>query len=421
MKRLLIIIVFFIIGLSFNTEASTPRYDAQFGFFYSSLSPYGTWIEIDYGVTVWRPTIIKRGWIPYRHGRWIWTVDGWYWDSYEPFGYITFHYGRWYYDDYYGWIWIPDYEWAPAWVEWRYDNYYIGWAPLPPYAEFSISIGIHYTYDYYVPYHHWHFVKYNHFCDPYVYNYYVAPQYKYRIHSRTKYRTNYGYSDGRVVNRGVDINYVKERTGQDIRVRKIERISDPNEYERYRNNNNSRGSNDVVRTFVASREQISKDSGRNIRIEKFERRSSLETSKIRIGDRGIKDRNDEIRESNNNGTRIKKEEIIIRNGEGTTREMKKDIEKKNIPERSKNFGSGSRENNNTDNNVLKNRDVKRETKKETNRSFNSPKNNTENKQEVKREVKRETVKENRAPQKRNEARSDNKRNENRNNSERKRR
>jgi hypothetical protein len=64
-------------------------------------------------------------------------------------------------DDYYGWIWIPDYEWAPAWVEWRYDDAYIGWAPLPPYAVFSIHIGIHYTYDYYVPYRHWHYVNYN--------------------------------------------------------------------------------------------------------------------------------------------------------------------------------------------------------------------------------------------------------------------
>ncbi len=59
------------------------------------------------------------------------------------------------YDDYYGWLWYPDYEWAPAWVEWRYDNNYIGWAPLHPYAVFSVSVGIYFTNTYYTPYYHW--------------------------------------------------------------------------------------------------------------------------------------------------------------------------------------------------------------------------------------------------------------------------
>ena len=475
MKKLLIAIVFFVTGLSFNTEANTPRHDVQFGFFYSSLSPYGTWVEIDYGMVVWRPTIIQRGWIPYRQGRWIWTDDGWYWDSYEPFGYITYHYGRWYYDDYYGWIWVPDYDWAPAWVEWRYDDYYIGWAPLPPYAEFSISIGINYTHDYYVPYNHWHFVKYNHFCDPYVYNYYVAPKYKYRIHSRTKYRTNYDYHDGRVVNRGVDIDYVRKRTGQDIREREVVRISDPKEFERYRNKDNSRGNNDVVRTFVASREQISKDEGRNIKIDKSERKTSLETSKIRLGDRGTNDRNDEIkiskdkekninrndkkieirkenkietsREKNkidnrtniekkttenerNKDVRIKKDEIKIRKDESAIKdkrnesfkvEKKKDAEIKRNPinkdverktELNKNFDSNRKEKPNSNNDVLKSQNPKREIKRETNRDFNPPKNNIERKQEIKREVKRETVRENKVLRNNNEPRNDNRKSEN---------
>ncbi|MCX7916289.1 MAG: hypothetical protein N3A53_08330, partial [Verrucomicrobiae bacterium] len=50
----------------------------------------------------------------------------------EPFGWAVFHYGRWYYDDYYGWIWIPDRIWGPAWVEWRETETYVGWAPLLP-------------------------------------------------------------------------------------------------------------------------------------------------------------------------------------------------------------------------------------------------------------------------------------------------
>ena len=165
MKKLIIAAVVIVFGLSANADANTDYAKRVGGYFYTSLSPYGTWMEIGFGTPVWRPTIMRRTWSPYSQGQWIYTDYGWYWDSYESFGAIVYHYGRWYYDDYYGWIWIPDYEWAPAWVDWRYDDDYIGWAPLSPYALFSINIGIHYTYDYYVPYNHWNYVKYNHFCD----------------------------------------------------------------------------------------------------------------------------------------------------------------------------------------------------------------------------------------------------------------
>ena len=104
----------------------------QFRFFYSSLASHGEWIEVESGIRVWRPYNISHLWRPYLVGRWAWTDDGWYWMSSEPFGWITYHYGRWYDDEYYGWVWIPDDVWAPAWVEWRYDDEYIGWAPLPP-------------------------------------------------------------------------------------------------------------------------------------------------------------------------------------------------------------------------------------------------------------------------------------------------
>ncbi len=184
MKRIIIFAVVLFAALTFNTEAK-GQFHGVGGYFYSELAPYGSWIEVDYGVVVWRPTIIRVDWLPYQMGRWVWTYDGWYWDSYEPFGFITYHYGRWYYDDYYGWLWYPDYEWAPAWVEWRYDNSYIGWAPLHPYAVFSVSVGIYFSNAYYTPYHHWHFVNYNYFCDPYVYNYFVEPGYRYRVHSGT--------------------------------------------------------------------------------------------------------------------------------------------------------------------------------------------------------------------------------------------
>jgi len=193
-------------------------------YFHSELQSYGNWHKLKGGINVWRPSSVSYDWQPYKYGRWFSTDNGWYWDSDEDFGYITFHYGRWYYDDYYGWVWVPGNIWAPAWVDWRYDNDYIGWAPLPPYAEFSIGIGISFTNNFHYGYNYWNFVSYNNFCSPNVYNYFASNKYKYRIYSKTKYRNNYSYNRGRVINRGVDLKYVRERSRGNIVTRDIKRV-----------------------------------------------------------------------------------------------------------------------------------------------------------------------------------------------------
>jgi hypothetical protein len=241
---------------------------------------HGTWIEIGFGTTVWKPAFTKRDWQPYSNGRWIFTDYGWYWDSYEIFGEIVYHYGRWFYDDFYGWLWIPDYEWAPAWVEWRYDDDYIGWAPLSPYAIFSIEIGIHFTYDYYVPYNHWNYVKYNHFCNDNVYNYYVPSKYKYRVHNKTKVRTNYSYSGGRVRNDGIDIDRVREHSGRNIEKKKIILVNDQRELTRERNSKNR---DKEIKTYIANRDDISRDELKDIKIDRSQRKSSIDLTKIELG------------------------------------------------------------------------------------------------------------------------------------------
>src|SRR5229473_574159 len=77
-----------------------------------------------------------RDWRPYTVGHWVYTNDyGWYWvtdDQEADWGWITYHYGRWYRDADYGWFWIPNDVWGPAWVDWRYGDQYVGWAPEPP-------------------------------------------------------------------------------------------------------------------------------------------------------------------------------------------------------------------------------------------------------------------------------------------------
>ncbi len=101
MKKAIFILAI-VFGLSLSiAEAKNPAPYGRVSFtiFYTSLSPYGEWIEIDYGVYAWRPLYVKVGWSPYLIGRWVWTPYGWYWDSFEPFGWAVYHYGRWYYDD----------------------------------------------------------------------------------------------------------------------------------------------------------------------------------------------------------------------------------------------------------------------------------------------------------------------------------
>ena len=52
--------------------------------------------------------------------------SGWTWISDEPYGWATYHYGRWYDDPEIGWSWVPSNEWAPSWVSWQEGANYIG-------------------------------------------------------------------------------------------------------------------------------------------------------------------------------------------------------------------------------------------------------------------------------------------------------
>jgi len=90
----------------------------------------------------WHPTKVDCDWAPYTDGSWAYTNAGWTWASYEDFGLVVYHYGRWMQVQGQGWCWVPGYEWAPAWVSWRSNADAIGWAPLPPEARWQGEIGI---------------------------------------------------------------------------------------------------------------------------------------------------------------------------------------------------------------------------------------------------------------------------------------
>ncbi|HEX4083623.1 MAG TPA: DUF6600 domain-containing protein [Chthoniobacteraceae bacterium] len=122
---------------------SMPHARAQVSvnYFYDTLSPYGEWVDDpDYGYC-WHPTNVADNWAPYTDGYWAYTDSGWTWVSYEDYGGVVYHYGRWANLQDEGWVWVPGYTWAPAWVSWRYGGGYCGWAPLPPEARWSASVG----------------------------------------------------------------------------------------------------------------------------------------------------------------------------------------------------------------------------------------------------------------------------------------
>ena len=77
------------------------------------------------------------------------------------------HHGRWVNSPSAGWMWVPGRVWAPAWVDWRQNDTYVSWAPLPPsvyLTDGTINIPVIDNNNYAV-------VNRNYFLEPSVYKY----------------------------------------------------------------------------------------------------------------------------------------------------------------------------------------------------------------------------------------------------------
>ena len=114
---------------------------ASFQEFYDQLGSQGQWVQTDNYGYAFQPNVTDPNWAPYTDGHWVYTDVGWTWASDEPWGWATYHYGRWVNIDGTGWVWVPGYQWAPAWVSWRYGGGYCGWAPLPPSTFVGVEFG----------------------------------------------------------------------------------------------------------------------------------------------------------------------------------------------------------------------------------------------------------------------------------------
>ena len=123
----------FLVALIIVPAAPSRAAEADVAMYYDALSPYGTWVDYGNYGPVWYPTQgVTPNWRPYMDGRWVPTDDGWVFETGEPWGWATYHFGNWMPTTEYGWVWDPGSTWYPSTAAWRTSDDYVGWAPIPP-------------------------------------------------------------------------------------------------------------------------------------------------------------------------------------------------------------------------------------------------------------------------------------------------
>lgn len=207
--------------------AAAPRARAEISIevFYDRLEPYGDWIDVaNYGYC-WQPRDVAHDWRPYTIGEWAYTDAGWTWISDEPFGWATYHYGRWTRLAQRGWVWIPDTQWGPAWVSWRHSDHYIGWAPLPPETRVIVDVALGAWVDSYfdVGPTAYCFVETRHFGAPRLADVLIAPRENVTIIRQTRNVTNVQVVNNMVINNGPDYGTLARAADRPIRKLRLER------------------------------------------------------------------------------------------------------------------------------------------------------------------------------------------------------
>ena len=215
----LVAIVLATTGLAAPAQAAHSTISV--GFFYEALAPHGEWIvSAEFG-HVWRPTYVGGVWRPYYDGRWIYTDYGWTFVSDEPWGWATYHYGRWYIDPYFGWVWVPGYEWAPAWVVFHYGAGWVGWAPLPPRVSLSVAFSSQVRIDPRA----YCFVEERHFVDRRIDRHVVRVESNTRLLRSTRNVTRFSRSGDRYLNRSFSAEPIQRATKRRIEAHRIVDVS----------------------------------------------------------------------------------------------------------------------------------------------------------------------------------------------------
>jgi hypothetical protein len=197
--------------------------DVDIAFINSELDRLGSWVRVG-AERVWIPHGSRVGWRPYTWGHWLMSDLGWIWLSDEPFGWITYHYGRWDSDPTYGWVWVPGYIWRPAWVAWRTGGGYIGWAPLPSTVAFRSGVGPDFSggkLDASLNPGAYCFVGEGSFLERNLGTHVVPPARNLTIVRNTTDITNYTMIRGRIKNVGISVARVEQVTGRKVQTYQV--------------------------------------------------------------------------------------------------------------------------------------------------------------------------------------------------------
>ena len=206
--------------LAVRSISAQPGVSVPVESFYNELAPYGQWMQHPGYGSVWLPSV-GPDFQPYStNGHWIMTEYGNTWVSDYAWGWGPFHYGRWMYDPAYGgWLWLPDTDWAPAWVSWRSGGGYYGWAPLGPGMNITVNINI--------PAPYWTFVPQVYFTSPSWYSYAVPRPRVVNIYQNTTIINNYYRSNNRSYGFGPPRGDIERITRQSVPVYRIDRMDRP--------------------------------------------------------------------------------------------------------------------------------------------------------------------------------------------------
>jgi len=226
MKKLLF--AFAVLATLLPCVPQAKSQDVSIDLFYNNLNG-GSWIEVgNYGYC-WQPDVAVSDptWRPYSDGYWAYTDLGWTWVSYEDFGWATYHYGRWVRLADYGWVWVPGYEWGPAWVSWRFGGGYAGWAPLPPETEFIYESrplsGPSVEIDFDIGPAYYNFVDVRYIGEPVLRSRIVDVNQNITYINQTVNVTNITYKNKTVYNYGPDLTVVNQYSSRPIQKLKLER------------------------------------------------------------------------------------------------------------------------------------------------------------------------------------------------------
>jgi len=237
-KLVLLCVVTMVLACLLSGPKTYAQYDdsyVSYNDFYENLAPYGQWIEDPQYGYVWSPNEDASFRPYYSNGHWVMTDYGNTWVSDYPWGWACFHYGRWTYDPYYGWLWIPGSNWGPAWVSWRYGEGYYGWAPLGPGYEFATSYG-----DYMCPNDWWVFIPPQYVYTGNYYRYWYGPRGNSRIIANTTFVNNTYRNNNVTYVSGPRSRDIENITHQPVQVYRISNS---------RGNLNTRVRHDVIKMY----------------------------------------------------------------------------------------------------------------------------------------------------------------------------